>query len=469
MRKLAQGETESMLEVTRDKRAASLIISGVTSLLSRLKADSLFSRVLRNSGMLFSSTVVSAALGFVQGILIVRLLGIESFGALTAVMLFASNVNRLLSFRMSEVTVKYLGEALAHDDKVRAAALAKWIGLAEALTSVLAYLVLFFLAAWFAGDAALAGLYRFYGLFLLANLVYETSTGILQATDKFKRVAFANLLQSILTFLLIGLAFLMHWGMYEILLAYLLGKTLAALVVTFSAFAELTRRLGAGWMRASFALLPDWKSIVRFAVSTNINGTVNLFARDNIPLYINYFVSDAATGYFKIATSLINLVMLPIEPFIWPTYAEITKTIAQKQWDATRRLLKQVSGIGGAWTLIASAGLATLGWWFIPFAYEVEAAPVLICVFILLIGYGVANTANWNRPLLLALGRPNDPLIVAAVTGVIELIFIVLLVPAGGYLVAAAIFSAYLASSILINVARGLSEIKRQSRMEIGN
>jgi O-antigen/teichoic acid export membrane protein len=358
-----------------------------------------------------------------------------------------------------------LSEALTKNDTARAAALAKWIGIAEAFTSILAYLVLFFLSAWFAGDDTLAVLYRFYGLFLLANLVYETSTGILQATDRFKRVAFANLLQSILTFLIISLAFFMRWGAFEILVAYLVGKTVAAFVVTGSAVRELTRRLGADWVRAPFALIPDWKSIARFALSTNINGTVNLFARDNIPLYIKYFVSDTALGYFRLATSLINLVMLPIEPFIWPTYAEITKTIAQKQWDATRRLLKQVSLIGGGWTLLAGAGLATLGWWFIPFAYDVAAAPVIVCVLILLIGYGVANTANWNRPLLLALGRPNDPLIVAAVTGVVELILIVLLVPTGGYLVAAGIFSAYLAISILINVTRGLSEINRQSKI----
>ncbi len=113
--------------------------------------------------------------------------------------------------------------------------------------------------------------------------------------------------------------------------------------------------------------------------------------------------------------------------------------------------------------LLAGAGLATLGWWFIPFAYEVAAAPVIVCVLILLIGYGVANTANWNRPLLLALGRPNDPLIVAAITGAIELALIFLLVPAGGYLVAAAIFSAYLAISIIINVVRGLSILKHNA------
>ena len=428
---------------------------------SSLKSDSVFARVLRNSGFLFSSTAVSAALSLVQGILVVRLIGIEGFGALTAVMLFATNVNRLLSFRMSEVTVKYLGEALALDDKVRAAALAKWIGIGEAITSILAYLVLFLLAAWYVDDAILTGYYRFYGLFLLANLVYETSTGVLQATDKFKRVAFANFLQSAATIIIVTLAFLMQWGMFEILVAYFVGKTLAALFVTGSAFAELNRKLGNDWIRAQFNIVSDWKSIARFAVSTNVNGTVNLFARDNIPLYINYFVSDAATGYFKLASSLINLVMLPIEPFIWPTYAEITKTIAQKQWQATRNLLKQVSLIGAAWTLLAGAGLATLGWLFIPFAYKVEAAPVLVCVFILLIGYGVANIANWNRPLLLALGRPNDPLIVAAITGAIELALIFLLVPAGGYLVAASIFSAYLAISIIINVVRGMSILKR--------
>ncbi|MEB2333633.1 MAG: lipopolysaccharide biosynthesis protein [Anaerolineaceae bacterium] len=438
----------------------------MTPLLSKLKLDALFVRVLRNSGYLFSSTFVSAALGFLQGILIVRLLGIERFGALTAIMLFASNVNRLLSFRMSEVMVKYFGEALTKGDKLRAAALAKWIGAGEIVTSILAYLVLFFLSAWYAHAAALVGYYRFYGLFLLANLVYETSTGVLQSTDKFKRVAFAALLQSVATISIVGLAFWMKWGLFEVLVAYLIGKTLAALVVTFSAVEALNRKLGCGWMRAPFSLLSDWKSIAHFAVTTNINGTVNLFTRDNIPLYINYFVSDTALGYFRLATSLINLVMLPIEPFIWPTYAEITKTIAQKQWDATRRLLKQVSLIGGGWTLLAGAGLATLGWFFIPFAYKVEAAPVIVCALILLIGYGIANTANWNRPLLLALGHPNIPLVVAATTGAIELLLIILLVPSGGHLVAAGIFSAYLAVSILINVVFGLSDInQRQASM----
>lgn len=432
---------------------------------STLRDDHLIRRVLRNSGYLFSSNTIAAALGFVQGIFVVRLLGIEKYGLVSAVILFASNVNRLLSFRMSEVLVKYMGEALAQGQNDRAAALAKWIGIAEAFTSILAYLVLFILAPWFSKDPALTALYRFYGLFLLANIVYETSTGILQVTDKFKRVAFANLLQSIGTAIFIILAFFMQWGMFEILTAYLVGKIIAAVLITLTAMRELSRKLGSKWVYARLALIDDWKSIVRFAVSTNINGTINLFARDNVPLYIKYLVSDAALGYFRLATSLINLVMLPIEPFIWPTYKEITNTIAQRQWQATRKLLKQVSSIASVWTLLAGGGLVVLGWWFIPFAYGADSAPAYACVLILLVGYGVANIANWNRPLLLALGYPNYPLIVAVVTGAIEIALIFLLVPVGGYLVGTAIFSAYLAISVLINITRGLSILKHNESL----
>jgi O-antigen/teichoic acid export membrane protein len=89
-------------------------------------------------------------------------------------------------------------------------------------------------------------------------------------------------------------------------------------------------------------------------------------------------------------------------------------------------------------------------------------APAYPGVVILLIGYTFANILNWNRPLLLALGHPAYPLLVAAVCGVLELVLIFLLVPGNNFLVGAAIFSAYLAISISWNAVRGLSIIRRE-------
>jgi O-antigen/teichoic acid export membrane protein len=417
--------------------------------------------VLRNSGYLFSGNAVSAMLGLVQGILIVRLLGIVQFGLASAIMLFATNVNRFLSFRMSEVVTKYMGEALAQEDHARAAALAKWIGIAEAITSILAYLILFILAPWYSKNSAVTGLYQFYGLYLLANLVYETSTGVLQVTDKFDRVAFANLIQGVVTAAIVFIAFILHGGMFEILAAYLVGKIIAAWIVTSSAVQQLTRVLGKDWVRAPVSLISDWQSITKFAFSTNINGTVNLFARDNIPLYIQSLLGDAAVGYFSLASKLITLVTLPIDPFIGPTYAEIARTIAQRQWSATRKLLRQVSLVGAAWTLLAGSGLVALGWWFIPLLYGTDAAPAYMCLVLLLIGYGFANVLNWNRPFLLALGHPNYPLMVAALTGAVEIALIFLFARTGGYLTIIGIFSGYLIVSIGWNVLHGLALLRR--------
>jgi O-antigen/teichoic acid export membrane protein len=434
---------------------------------SNLRNDPLLQRVVRNSSYLFSSSAISAVLSAVQMIVVVRLLDPGGYGLATGIiMVFASNVNRFLSFRMSEVVVKYAGEALAHEKKDRAAALIKGIGITEAITSIVAYLVLVGLSSWaanvFAKDISTAPLFIFYGSFLLANLVYETSVGVLQTTDHFSQVARANFFQSIATFILIIIISLWMPNIFGVLAAYLGGKTIAGLMVTVSAIREVNRRFGSEGMRVRLGLVSDWKSIGRFMLSTNLNGTVNLFARDNIPIYIGYFLSTTEVGYFKFALTLINVVMLPIEPFIWPTYAEITRTIAQHQWDATRKLLKQVSSIAGVWTLLTGGGLIALGWWFIPLVFGAKFAPSYPAIVILLVGYSCANIFNWNRPLLLALGHPRYPLFVAGIVGAVEVALIFLLVPYGNYLTASAIFSGYLAISILWMVLRGLTFIKRQ-------
>jgi O-antigen/teichoic acid export membrane protein len=442
------------------------MISMLQKIYSGLRDDALLRRVIQNSSYLFSSNTISAALGVVQGIFVVWLLGDSGYGLLAIIMDFASNANRLLSFRMSEVVVKYMGDALAHENKERAAALVKGIGLLEAAMSILAYTVLLALSAWaaraLAEDVSLASLFRFYGLFLLANLVYETSVGVLQATDEFRQVARANFYQSIAVTVLIVAAFVLDLGILGVLTAYLIGKTIAGILVVVGAARQLNSRLGADWVSAPLSLVTDWKSVLQFAVSTNLNGTVNLFTRDNIRLYLAWFLSNAQVGYFKLASSLINLVMLPIEPLIWPTYAAITRTIAQGQWGATRKLLRQVSIIGAAWTLIAGGVLVALGWWIIPLLYGSEMAPAYPGVVILLIGYTFANVMNWNRPLLLALGQPNYPLMVAVVTGAAEILLLFLLLPGKSYVVGAAIFSAYLAVSISWNAVRGLTVIGRK-------
>lgn len=436
--------------------------------LQALWQDPLLRSVVKNSSYLFSSNSLSIVLSMLQGIFAARLLGALNFGILAgAVIPFASNINRLLSFRMSELVVRYLGQSLAEGKKDRAAAIVKGAALVEALTVCLTYLILLasapLAARYIAKDASTAPLFTSYGLYLIAHFGYETATGVLQSFKRFNHLAMVNLGQSLLTAALIFAAFLGKGGMIEVLAAYLAGKIFAGAAVVILALGQLNAALGGSWWRTPLSALPDWKAPLRFALSTNLQGTINLIVRDSETLLISTLRSPGEAGYFRIALSIINLVMLPIEPFIAPTYAEIAQTIAQKDWALTRRLLKRVSVIAAIWTLPVATGLVLLGGWIVPLMYGVEYRPAYPALVLLLIGYGFANILHWNRPLLLALGMPGYPLKACAVAGSFKTILTMLLVPSFGYLAEAAILSAYFLASISAIVRRGLTEIETRA------
>lgn len=411
------------------------------------------------------------ALSMLQSILAARLLGIERFGILSATVIpFVSNVHRFLSFRMSELVVKYVGQYLVQDKKERAAAVVKAAGLVEAVTSLLGYLVLLALtplaAQHLAKDPSSQPLFVLYGLILLSNAVFETSTGVLQVSRLFNKIALINLFQSLITASLIGYAFFSQGGMLAVLVAYLVGKTFAGLAVAILAARQMTQLLGAGWWKAPLSLLPEWRELGRFAISTNLQGTVTLIARDSETLIITFLRSPVEAGYYKIALAVINLVLMPIEPFIATTYAEISRTISAKKWLQTHRLLKRVSLISGSWTLVAGGLMGGFGWWLIPFLYGSEFSPAYQAFLILLLGYGFANVFHWNRPLLLALGKPDFPLKMAAIAAGVKTALGFAFVGLLGYLFEAFLLSLFFIFSVGITVWKGLGEVKRNAMDE---
>ncbi len=276
------------------------------------KEDNLLRRIVRNSSYLFGSNVISAVLSFGQTIIAVRLIGVTSWGLVAIIQTFASNINRFLSFRMSEVVLKHLGPSLADEKKREAAALVKAAGLMEAGMSIIGFLAVAFLAPWaarvFAGDVRTAPIFVFYGFIILSNLVFETSTGILQATHRFDHLARVNLINSIITCSMItGTYILFRWShwitapdlLVAILLAYVLGKTYVGVSLVIYALRELKQVLGTGWWKVPLRNLRGKLSLVMFAINTNLNGTLNLLFRDNIPLYMASLLSITAVGYFK--------------------------------------------------------------------------------------------------------------------------------------------------------------------------
>ena len=439
------------------------------SLLSKLKEDPLLAKVLRSSGALFSANTISLGLSMVQSILAGRLLGASVFGLVAIFMSYASTVNGLLSFRMSELVVRYGGEYLEKNEKEKAAALIKAAALGEAAVSLLAFL---FVAAtatlasqYIAKTPNTEKLFIIYSIGLLANFNAETSTGVLQMLGKIKYQGIINLVQSIITAGMITFAFFTHGSLQHVLYAYLAGKVVLGLGIFINAVFQLTKKIGNGWWKAKINSIPNIKALTRFAVSSNLSATAILVFRESDILWVGYFLTSEAAGYYKAAYGIISLLSVASNPFILTSYPEINKLVTQKAWPRLKDFLKKISSIAVVYNLALAAGFVIFGKWLLSLSGEqfVAAYPVLLA---LLVGYTFNYILFWNRPLLLSLSLPEFPIYATLIVGLFKLAFSFPLIPRYGVVAAGALLSFYYIASVGVMVLRGIKEINLQENIE---
>ncbi len=436
---------------------------------ARLLENPLMRRVIRNSGYLFGSTGISAAIGMLQGILAARLLGVAGYGILGAITLFTSVVNRFASFRMSELVIKYVGQFHEQNDPQRAAAVFKAAALVEMTASFVAYGLVLALAPlgarFLAKDPATAQWFAVYGLIVLANLVAESSTGMLLIFDRFRRMGLLNVIQSAFTLAVIAGVYFSQGGMLGILVAYLLGKTFGALSLTAAALLEARRRWGGDWWRAPLRLLrPYRRELVHFAVSTNISASLSLVNKDSELLWVLLLRNPLEGGYYKLALALANVVQMPVAPLPQATYPELSREAARGQWRNVRYILRQGAILAGVYSLAATAGLVLLGRPLITYLYTPAFLPSYPALLLILAGLLVANTFYWQRTALLAVGLPAFPTKVNTVLAGLKVTGTLLLVPVYGYLANAALLAGSYILGVSVSVWRLLLELKRKER-----
>jgi O-antigen/teichoic acid export membrane protein len=432
--------------------------------------DGPLNRVLLNTGYLFSSNTLGMFISAAQSILVARMIGVLGVGLVANITKFTTNTSQLLSFRMGELVVSYAGQFVQQDEKEKAASVLRSAGIIEAITSVFKFIVVLALAplvaTYIVRRPDLTPLFIFYSYSVFANLTSQTSTAALEIFNRFDLLAALNFSQNLLSFGVITVAFLRGGTIVDVVTAYLIAKAFNGLALLVFSLIYTRRELGKGWWKVSGNVSISAKEFWRFAVSSNLSATVKLVAQDSEELWITYLLSPLAAGYYNTAMKVIAMVLLPINPFIKPTFLEITTQAARRQWDKLKELLRKTTTIAAAWTLGVGLLLVTLGWWVIPLAYGEEFAPSNGAALILLIGFGSANILYWNRPLLLALEKPVYPLVVATIAMVVKVGLSIWLVPQFGYLMQAALLSGFLAITVGMNALQGIRTIRQREAID---
>ncbi len=434
-----------------------------------------FRRVVRNSVYLIASNLISVFLT----IYITRLLGVYNYGVLGIITSYVTNVNKFFSFRMNEMVVRFVSEAYEQRDLEKTGALIKYAAIIETVTSLFAFLFLVVTAEIgtriFLDDPGMKNYVLFYGLTIITSFAMETANGVMRVINRYRAIALVSLIQNILVALLVLFASNAGLGLEAVLFAYLIGKVILGIAPVVLDLIWLPQFLGKKWWKTPISLITNKKEILKFTLSTNISGTINLIARDGEILWVGALLSPLYAGYYKTAMTVINMVLTPINPFIDTTYPEMMRAIVNKNWNRIKRLLSRVTAISFSWTACVFFGLLFFGkallfqeinFFGISFhIFSAEYLPAYNIIMILMGGYGIANVFFWNRTLLLAFSKAGYASNVSFYTMLIKVFGTILLVPRGPYVTESILLSAYLSGSVIIMTIYGIHLLRKSEKL----
>jgi O-antigen/teichoic acid export membrane protein len=421
---------------------------------------------VRGGAALAAANIAGAAAGFFQAILVTRSLGPASYGRLAIIITFVTVTHRLLASRANEWVVREIGIARATPGSSRAARALLAAARVEALATIAALILVVALAApaarWLVGDAAYAAFIRAYAVIIAFNVLTETGTGVLHAFGRFGTHAAVNTVERLAALGAIAAVIAAGGGFGAVVMAHAAGPICGGVLLAVLASRAARGELGTGWWRGvSSTPAEGWGPPLRFLASSNASGTLSLITRDADALWLGWLRGPVETGWYRLATSLAGILMVPTAALAQAVYPEATRAAAQRRFAELARLLRRGSALAAAWVAPAAivvwlaGGTVTVSLFGADFR---QAAPALGA---LMVGMGFANILFWSRPALLGLGLPGYALAATAVAAVVKVIGIVVFVPTGGYVAAAWVLSAVYVVGVGMSAVKVAGELRR--------
>jgi O-antigen/teichoic acid export membrane protein len=381
--------------------------------------DSSMRSILRNTSLLGLSKGAAAVASLAVLALAARDLGPTGVGFLLLVHSYAMAASSLTHFQSWQVIVRYGSRPLEEGDPKpfrRAVSFALGLDLMTGIGGMLLAMALLpFLAGWFGIPDELRNPALLYCL-LIPTMASGAANGVLRALDRFDLIAWQSPIDAYVRLALVSGAYLLNLDLYAYLLIWAATDLLGDLYLWSAAIRELRRRGLLKALRPSLrahGLEGGW----RFAFTVNLTASVNSAWGPVARLLVGGLLSPAATGLYRVASSLIDAVQSPIDLMAKAVHPELMRhdPASARPW----RLMLRTMALGTvaallAWVLIGIFGEALLTLVFGP--QFTPAAPLLTVLLVLPV---IATLAFPLPAMFYSLGRPGGPLVANIIGAVV--------------------------------------------------
>ncbi len=267
----------------------------------------MLSRLLTPPRFLMLTYVIGAVLGFVQGIIVARLLGSAAFGVIAILVTIASLTANFWDLRLIDLATKLhyskAGKAAEQTASMRLLLILNGIlGLLMALSAALLIWLGWSLFtdtppdfSWIVMQASIIGI----------AFITGTVQSMQRLTDSFYTFAIARLATQVLSLVIMLWWLLPHADItsyYEALLAAnVLGLAIALWLLGRLWYAHFGQKLARLDYRSAW---PHYRAETKFILSANVFSYSKMLSRSGDILIFGFFASDSATGVYRLARSL---------------------------------------------------------------------------------------------------------------------------------------------------------------------
>jgi O-antigen/teichoic acid export membrane protein len=382
--------------------------------------DRPFARLLRNALTLFSGNVGAQLVGLLATILAGRALGPEAFGVLALLQTYVLIVDMLVNFQSWQALITFGSDALAHGRRDDFKALIKMGALLDLGTAVIGTVLAIALAGTYARlqgwEPEMTRLAMLYSLVILVHLS-GVSTAVLRLFDRFRLIAAQQIAASTIRVVGVLVAIAADADLTTFVVVWILAEAGGYVTLLAMGWRELSRQGYTDiWRTPIAATRRRYPSLLSFVVTTNLNLSLKLSAREADTMIVGATLGDAPAGIYKIAKQLAGILAKVADPLYQAVFPELARLWSRGSYAAFRRLVVRATLLASAGSIVVWVGFLLLGKPFIGLtvgdAYVSGHGAML--TYMAAIVLAVAGFAL--SPAMLAMGRPKPGFVATLVS-----------------------------------------------------
>lgn len=368
-------------------------------------------RLLKNTFWLLGGKGASGIFNALQIIIVARALGVKEYGLMVLVIAYVDILNKLFDFRVWETATKYIGTYLLNRQYEKVRAMVKLSYLIDISSGIIAFIIVIGLAKiankLFINSTGAETYIYIYSLSLLIDTSNRTSDAILRVFDKFSVIAYTSSFVNFFKLVTVSITLYLGFGIKGVLFAYILSSIVGLIIRVASVSIYLNRMKIRKWWKSNIRTIKDqWREIGWFLGNTSLNGTLVMAGDNHLGiLALGYFAGGQAAAYYKVAKSILKIIMEISNQFYLSIYPELVKMLSAETISKIKESLKYMTKKLLLITLPLTIIIILFPETVLKIFYGKDYIEASLALQIIAATVILSQPIFWANPLLLALGR----------------------------------------------------------------